>query len=268
MLVCSRQLLWGAGGRGTVLEVEMTPQTGLYIRFMCNASENSPVRVSWGDGSESFHAFTTSDISTNHTYTAYGRYKIVFEGARSIGFRNLDGESQYSYDAAILSYVDYSGLITGSRSASFKRAVNLERFIAPNCGWMGQRDFAYCTKLKEVQIGDNVICYDGTFQYCSALEKFTTINTGICWSYVWQGCTNLRELRLGAVSQFATKDFDSCPNLMDVYISDKTVDQIRQVASSGNITAGYSAKFPWNANSMCRFHGIDGVIRADGVRLE
>ena len=77
----------------------------------------------------------------------------------------------------------------------------------------------------------------------------------------------MRELRLGAVSQFATKDFDNCPNLMDIYISDKTVDQILQVAPSGNIIAGYSAKFPWGANASCLFHGIDGTVRADGTRI-
>lgn len=150
MQIASRQIVWNEGGRGTVVEVEMTPATGLYIRFMCNAAEGRPVMVSWGDGSKSEHVFTTHDISSDHRYAAYGRYRIVFEGARSIGLRNLDGEAQYSYDAAIVSYVDYSGLITGSRSGAFKRSINLERFIAPNLTGFGQRDFAYCTKLREV----------------------------------------------------------------------------------------------------------------------
>jgi hypothetical protein len=132
---------------------------------------------------------------------------------------------------------------------------------------MGQRDFAYCSKLKEVVIGKNEIYYDGTFQYCSSLEKFTTLKSGVCWSYVWQGCTSLRELNLGDVHQFATQDFDRCPNLMDIWISNKTVDQIMQRASSGNIEAGYGARFPWNANASCRFHGIDGVVLGNGTRV-
>ena len=32
--------------------------------------------------------------------------------------------------------------------------------------------------------------------------------------------------------------------------------------------AGYGARFPWNANSNCRFHGTDGIVRADGTVLE
>ena len=247
MQVGSRLCLWKSKGVGTEIVVEMTQSTGLYLKFVFNAADGRDVRISWGDGSADELGFVSSDMSC---------------------FRNLDGQSQYSYDAAILSFVDYSGDIIGSRSGAFKKAVNLERFIAPNCRWMGQRDFAYCSKLKEVLIGRNDICYDGTFQYCSALEKYTTETTGTCWSYVWQGCTKLKELRLGSVYQFATRDFDNTPNLMDIWISDKTIDQIQQKAASGNIVAGYGARFPWNANSNCRFHGTDGIVRADGTVLE
>ena len=268
MQVASRQCLWKDTGCGTEIVVEMTPATGLRIRFAFNAATGRDVRIIWGDGNRDAIGYAASDLACEHTYSAYGRYRIIFHGARSIGFRTLDGQSQYSYDATILSFVDHSGEIEGSRSGAFKKAVNLERFIAPNCRWQGQRDFAYCTKLKEVVLGRNEICYDGTYQYCSSLEKYTTESTGTCWSYVWQGCTKLRELRLGSVYQFATRDFDNTPNLMDIWISDKTIDQIRQVAPSGNIVAGYSARFPWGANSNCRFHGTDGIVRADGTVLE
>lgn len=265
MQIASRQPLWNEGGRGTAIEVEMTPATGLYLEFWYNSADTRPVAIDWGDGTKSEQAPQSPTIRTGHAYGRYGKYKIVFEGAQRIGFRDLDGQPQYSYDASIVSFVDYSGDITGSRSAAFQRAVNLERFIAPNCQWMGQRDFAYCSKLKEVQIGKSGICYDGTYQYCTSLEKYTAETTGCCWSYVWQGCTILRELRLGAVSQFATQDFNACPNLMDIWISDKTVDQILQRAPSGNIAAGYGAKFPWGASAACRFHGTDGVVLGNGT---
>ena len=269
MQVASRQCLWKDTGRGTEIVVEMTQATGLYLRFIFAAVDGRDVHIDWGDGSFDTVAYSTSsEMTCGHTYRSYGRYMIVLRGVKSMGFRHLDGQSQYSYDAAIISFVDRSGDIISSRSGAFKKAVNLERFIAPNCSWMGQRDFAYCTKLKEVVIGRNEICYDGTFQHCSSLENYRTGTTGTCWSYVWQGCTKLRELKLGAVSQFATRDFDNTPNLMDIWISDKTIDQIQQKAASGNIVAGYGARFPWNANSNCRFHGTDGIVRADGTVLE
>lgn len=268
MQVGARHCIWTGGGVGTEIVVEMTAATGLYLKFAFNAAEGRDMCINWGDGSSDMLAYSPSDMSCAHTYSDYGRRRIVFTGARSIGFRTLDGQPQYIYDAAIVSFVDHSGDITASRSASFKRAVNLEKFIAPNCRWQGQRDFAYCSKLREVRLGRNGICYDGTYQYCTALERYVTESTGVCWSYVWQGCTNLRELKLGSVYQFATQDFKDTPNLMDIWISDKTIDQIQQKASSGNIVAGYGARFPWNANANCRFHGTDGIVRADGTVLE
>lgn len=268
MQVASRQCLWKDAGGGTVIVVEMTPATGLYLKFVFHATEGSDVTIRWGDGGRDDISYAAGDLSCGHTYSRSGRYTVVISGARSVGFRFLDGQAQYSYDAAIISFVDRSGEIVSSHSGGFKRAVNLEKFIAPNCTWMGQRDFAYCSKLKEVVIGESVICYDGTYQYCAELEKYTCLATGVCWSYVWQGCTKLRELRLGSVYQFATRDFDSTPNLMDIWISDKTIDQIRQKAAGGNIVAGYGAKFPWGANANCRFHGTDGTVRADGTVLE
>ena len=264
MQVASRQHLWSEGGRGTVIEVEMTQTTGLYICFRCNASQNMPVTVSWGDGTKSEFVYTTADIVPSHTYGAYGHYKIVFENVRCIGFRNLDGEPHYSYDAAIVSYVDYSGVVTGSRSGAFKRAVNLERFIAPSLTGYGQRDFAYCSKLKEVVTPLAGYFYDGVFQSCPKIETLD-LRGGTMWSYVFKDCTSLREIHFTSVNQISTQCFSGCYQLTDVWIDNKTVEQIKQVASTGNIVAGYGAKFPWNAPSGCRFHGSNGIVLGDGT---
>ena len=268
MQIASRRIVWNEGGRGTVVEVEMTPATGLYIRFLVRAVNQDPFAVSWGDGTRADVAYRTGDIYIDHTFARHGRYKIRFDHVSGIGFRPLDGMAQFSYDAAPISIVDYSNLLDGVPSGAFKRAVNLERFIAPNAKWIGQRPFAYCAKLKEVKLGEVVIHYDGSFQYCTELEKFETISTGQCWSYVWEGCTKLRELRLGSVYQFATRDFSNTPNLMDIWIGDKTVEQIKQVAPTGNIVAGYGAKFPWNANASCRFHGTNGIVLGNGTVIK
>ena len=267
MQVASRQCLWKGTGLGTEVVVELSGATGQYLNFLVRFVGDRPVRISWGDGSHSVVQARGDDTFEGHTYARPGRYTIRFRDAWGIGFRQLDGRPQYSYDAAVLSVVDHSGLLHQVDSGSFKKAVNLERFIAPAARWVGQRPFAYCSKLKEVKLGPVEVHYDGSFQFCSSLEKYETIDTGTCWRYVWQGCTKLRELRLGSVYQFATGVFDGTPNLMDVWISDKTIDQIRQVAPTGNIVAGYGAVFPWGANAMCRFHGTDGTVRADGTVL-
>ena len=266
MQIASRQVVWKEGGRGTVIEVEMTPATGLYVKFITGNERREPCAVNWGDGTGAQEfTFENHYQPLEHTFPAYGRYRLVFTNITNIGFRWLDGQAHYPYDAAILSIVDYACSLTGAHSGAFSRCVNLERYIAPNNRGCGQRPFAYCTKLKEVQLGECGIHYDGSFQGCTSLEKFTTVSTGCCWSYVWEGCTKIRELRLGAVEQFATRDFNNTPNLMDIWIGDKTVDQIRQVAPEGNIVAGYGAKFPWGANPSCRFHGTDGIVLGNGT---
>lgn len=260
MQIASRQVVWNEGGRGTVVEVKMTPATGLYIRFLVRTVNLDPFSVAWGDGAREDFRHSAGNIYVDHAFAEYGRYRILFDHVRGLGLRHLDGLSQYSYDAAPVSIVDYSRLIDEVPSGSFKKAVNLERFIAPNAQWIGQRPFAYCSKLKDVRLGKVFIHYDGSFQHCTSLERFETESTGQCWSYVWEGCTKLRELRLGPVSQFATRDFADTPNLADVWISDKTVEQIMQVAPSGSIVAGYGAKFPWGASPGCRFHGTNGTV--------
>lgn len=55
---------------------------------------------------------------------------------------------------------------------------------------------------------------------------------------------------------------------MDIWISGKTVDQIKQVASGGNIKSGYGATFPWSANAGCRFHGDDGIVLGNGTVVD
>lgn len=266
MQIASKQPLWNEGGSSTVLEIEMTPDTGLWIQFHFDGFSDRETVISWGDGSKD--VWTSGDRRTvQHTYPAYGKYKIRCKNIHFVGHRWLDGQAQYAFDAAITSIVDYAGQITGNSSGAFKNCVNLKKVILPNCCWMGQRDFANCTSLEEVVLGNVYIYYDGTFQNCSSLEKFTALATGCCWSYVWQGCTKLRELKLGSVNQFATQDFQNTPLLKDIWISDRTVDQIRQVAPTGNINSGYGARFPWGACTDCRFHGTDGIVLGNGTRI-
>ena len=169
-----------------------------------------------------------------------------------------------AYDAAIVSYVDYSGLITGSRSGAFKRSINLERFIAPNLTGFGQRDSAYCTKLREVVTPLADYFYDGTFQSCGEIERLELVG-GTMWSYVFMGCTKLREIRFSRVDQLSTQCFANCPALTDVWIANKTIAQTKQVDTTGNIIAGYGARFPWNANPSTRFHCIDGIVLGNGT---
>ena len=50
MQIASRQALWTEGARGTVVEVEMTKETGLYFKLAFHSEQGMPLSVAWGDG--------------------------------------------------------------------------------------------------------------------------------------------------------------------------------------------------------------------------
>ena len=96
MQVASRQCLWDDTGFGTEVEVEMTPETGLFIRFGFWFAEERPVKVRWGDGSVAEErTYRSGDVYVDHTFRSYGRYHVLFENVRGLGFRVLDGQPQF-----------------------------------------------------------------------------------------------------------------------------------------------------------------------------
>ena len=119
MQIASRQPMWNEGGRGTVVEVNMTPTTGLKFQLGVRYTKGQNLVVDWGDHTKTERGYVDGDQLVPHTYAQYGKYKIVVEGVKTIGLRFLDGQAQYSYDAAVISVVDYCGQITGSQSAAF-----------------------------------------------------------------------------------------------------------------------------------------------------
>ena len=268
MQIASRQPLWNEGHRGTEVELQLTPSTGLYMKLYVGWYKNRPVVLEWGDGAKQTVVANNTEGAAyvSHTYSSYGKFIVRAEDERCLSFSEGDGYvyGQPFMDAAI-SLVDYGGTLTRLDSGGWKGCANLERFIAPWSTWMGQRTFYNCHKLKEVVLGKIGVHFDASFENCTSLEKYTTVTTGQCWSYIFRGCTRISELRLGAVSQFATQDFKNTPNLMDIWIDNKTVEQIKQVAPEGNIVAGYSARFPWDANAGCRFHGTNGIVLGNGT---
>ena len=84
-------------------------------------------------------------------------------------------------------------------SAHCFSATEFETFTVPDAitSSLGNYSFAYCTKLRSINTGKNVISLNnGTFSGCSALE----------------------EVHIGdATSAISATTFDSCPKLQDIY---------------------------------------------------
>lgn len=263
MQIASRQPLWCGGGRGTFIEFEMTPETGLYVKLFVDPATAEGGVVEWGDGGVTeYHG--TGRGPVDHTYCLYGRYRVRLRNIRGAGFRLLDGDPQYPFDAAVISYVDYDSIVVGVDSGGYEQCVNLERVYLPAVTGVGQRPFAGCTSLKECYTPLCAYFYDGVYEYCDKLETLE-LGGGTLWSAIFWGCTNLREIRFTHVDQISDRCFGDCPSLTDIYMGDKTVAQVTQTSGDGDIIAGYGARFPWDANPTTRFHCLDGIVLGNGT---
>ena len=290
-MIAARHTMFDKGPKkiGCHVLMRMTAETGLSATFMFKNNSKTicvpgkTLTIDWGDGSApsvTTYTSATSDISVSHTYPSYGDYNMVLTGqCQSIGFAVLDG-STYTYSKAPISIIDYSGVVFETSSGALKSAVNLETLILPWVVACGQRDFAYCTKLKTVELGCPSIYYDGTFQGCTALESFkvnydvllprwqevfttwteqTLANRSCtCWHNVWNGCSSITELNVGHITQFGNTNFSGCSSLTDVYVTNHTAAEIKN-------SFGKSYKLPWGAASTVKFHGTDGYVLGDGT---
>lgn len=274
---------------GCHILVRMTAETGLSLTFVFRNDNKTlcppgdQLIIDWGDGtSPTVYTYTSStdNFSLSHTYGTYGEYDIVFTGfCLSFGFAQLDG-STFNYSKAPISIIDYTGVVGMGASGAFKSAINLQKLILPFVTGMGQRDFAYCTSLTEVELGCPTIYYDGVFQGCTALTSFkvnydvllprwkelyptwteTTFanRSCTCWHSVWNGCSSIKELNVGHITQFGNTEFTGCSSLTDVYITNRTTSEIKN-------SFGKSYKFPWGAGTTVKFHGTDGYVLGDGT---
>lgn len=265
MQAASRQCMWGPGGGVTEIGIDTTGVAYPVIDLYVGGYAGTNVVIDWGDGMERTRVAATEPALVQHVFMGRKKFTMRVRNLRCVGLRKLDSSAHERSEPLVRSVVDKSGRLTSSMSGAFKYCANLTRFVAPNCAWLGQRDFAGCTSLEEVVLGKAGVCYDGTFEYCTKLAKFSAEAARTCWRYVWRGCSSLAELKLGDVDQLSDDDFAGMPALRDVRISNRTVDQIRQAAPSGNIAGGYGSSFPWGANASCRFHGKDGYVLGDGT---
>ena len=86
MQVASRQIVWNAGGRGTVIEVEMTPTTGLYIKFFTEGDAEWFVD---GDGTARSGGIGDDQATT---------LKTVVQGKGTLTFRwRTSSEGEYDW---------------------------------------------------------------------------------------------------------------------------------------------------------------------------
>ena len=270
MQIASRQPLWNDWRKGTVVTVEMTAATGLYIRFVSLPANDGPIVVRWGDGTRHVCA-NPSEMGEfhwyDHTYAQSGRYRITITGIGTLGFVINAKRTSESYFASVVSVADYTGQISTALKYSFDRAVNMEKLTLPNCTRFEAGSVERCTKLSEVVVNDCDYIGSGAFQNDTSLETFTAGRLGLAELSPWSGCTAMREMRFADVKELGNRAFGDMPNLTDIWIEGRTVAQIMQTAPTGNIISHDGTKFPWAVSNRgsVRFHGSDGIVLGDGT---
>ena len=285
--IAARNTMFGGKKKtGCHIALRFDSTTGLTItwHFRESGTRNAgkTFTVDWGDGSslETRTWSTTANThfdNISHTYPAYGDYTMVITGvlSGSFGIRTGDSSTHYNYEKAILSIIDYDNVVMEGGSGVFKYCTNLTTVITPATLAYGQGDFQGCTSLQTFVGGCPGIYYDSVFNGCTNLSSFTVnydtmlpiweeLNVNLstrsctCWHNVWNGCSSLTELNLGHITQIGNSDFANCPNLTDVYITNRTTTEIKN-------SFGKSYILPWGAASTVKFHGTDGYVLGDGT---
>jgi len=267
MQLASRQCLWKSGSGAVEIGVDAACAAYPVIDLYVEGHPGRNVLIDWGDGTERTSVAAPQPTLVQHIFMGRRAFSVLVRDLRAVGVRKADSAAHERSEPLVTSVDDPGGLLTGSMPGAFRYCANLRRFRAPACASLAGNDFAECTSLEEVVLGRVGVCGDGAFRDCASLASFSAKAMRACGRDVWRGCSSLEVLDLGDVDQLSAGDFADAPNLREIRIANRTVDQIRQAAASGNVAGGYGAAFPWGASAACRFLGRDGYALGDGTAV-
>lgn len=161
---------------------------------MLGVAVNGTVTVDWGDG-------TTPDVLTGtststlihtpkHEYAKPGSYVITLTVEGRV---NIYGDS--------------------SRCYLLREAENATR----------QRDAAYISTIKKIEVGNNTACGNGAFCYCYSLTD-VYINSNLISNVanaLFLNCSALKNVEIaGNITRIYSECFDGCKSLVIAYIPD------------------------------------------------
>lgn len=190
-------------------DIKLTVPTGLSVTLNMNGTKD------WGDG--------TTDTSTTHTYTDYGKYTIKCDGTTltSSSSSGLFGQNSSNINY----YLENIRLtnITDITTYSFSRCYSLASVtISNNLVTIGSHSFEYCYSLLSIIIPYNITTISSyTFQYCYSLKYIIVPSslTNNINSYVFSRCYSLSYITIPSnLGYFSTNAFEYCYSLVDVMI--------------------------------------------------
>ena len=110
-----------------------------------------------------------------------------------------------------------------SNSASFVYSSAFEYKVVqtvdlPNCLYVGNKAFFYCTRLTTVNLPACTALYDYAFRSCNNLSYISIPNVTSVSGYCFGNCTALETISLPKCSYLSRYAFQSCSNLNTIYM--------------------------------------------------
>lgn len=134
----------------------------------------------------------------------------IGEIVSGVGYRDRDIiEARYIYD------ISNSASFVYSSAFEYKavRTVDL-----PNCLYVGNKAFFYCTSLTTVNLPACTTLYEYAFRSCNNLSSISLPNVNNLSAYCLANCSALQTISLPKCSYLNRYAFWSCSNLNTIYM--------------------------------------------------
>ena len=184
---------------------EFTKKTGKSVTLNMDGTKD------WGDG--------TSDNSTSHTYSDYGKYTVSCDGTTITASSSSGIFGQYGnvYGNHFTCIGAKLANVTKIPDYAFQNCKNLKYVIFPNSSCsIGASAFQYCYNLQNVIIPETVTSVGSyAFQYCYGLQNILILcSSDTLSSNLMRYCYSVKDVLLpNAVTQILSSFMEYCYNV-------------------------------------------------------
>ena len=134
----------------------------------------------------------------------------IGEIVSGVGYTDRDViEARYIYD------ISNSASFVYSSAFEYKAVQTVD---LPNCLYVGNKAFFYCTSLTTVNLPSCSALYDYAFKSCNNLSYISLPNVTMVSGYCFGNCTALQTISLPKCSYLNRYAFWSCYNLNTIYM--------------------------------------------------
>lgn len=148
----------------------------------------------------------------------------IGEIVSGVGYTDRDViEGRYQYN------ISNSASFVYSSAFEYKAVQTVD---LPNCLYVGNRAFFYCTSLTTVNLPSCTALYDYAFKSCNNLSSISLPNVTRLSTYCLANCSALQTISLPKCSYLSGYAFWSCYNLNTIYMGTELSTVATMVSSN------------------------------------